>query len=150
MYEKISQIQVCCKSCQLSSIINLNPFFSTAIHIYINSRNLSTIIINSNPFLSTFIHYHQLSSIFSSSLIYSYSNLRPSTKGKHFREIFYVCNATFGRLKRKPFRCKTRRFCNYNCRVMSCFDARFINFCNKTYQFRGVEAFIEFQMIQKR
>ena len=44
-----------------------------------------------------------------------YSNLRPITERKHFREVFYVCNVTFGCLKRNPFRCKTGRFCNCNC-----------------------------------
>ena len=28
----------------------------------------------------------------------AYSNLRPSTKRKHFREFFYVCNVTFALL----------------------------------------------------
>ena len=40
-------------------------------------------------------------------------------------------------------------FCNCKCHVMSCFDARFI-FFYKTYQFRGVEACLGFQMMQKR
>ena len=78
-----------------------------------------------------------------------YTNLRPISTRNHFRTFFYVCSVTSGRLKRKPFRSKTRRFCNCNCRVMSNFDARFINFYCKTYQFRGVEACLGFQMRQK-
>ena len=73
-----------------------------------------------------------------------YSNLRPIIKRKHFGGFFYVCNVTFeyvSHLDAKP---------DGSVAVMSCFDARFMNFYYKAYQFRGVEACLGFQIQQKR
>ena len=68
------------------------------------------------------------------------AKLRPITKRKHSRRLFLRFNVTFGRLKWKPFRCKTRRFCDCNYHVRSCFDAGFINFYYKACKFRRVES----------
>ena len=80
-------------------------------------------------------------------MVYSY--LRSSTKRKHFREFFYVCNVTFGRLVRNHLDAKPDGSITANvmlCRVLM----HVLSFFYKTYQFRGVGACLGFQMIQKR
>ena len=71
-----------------------------------------------------------------------YSYLRASTKRKHFREYFYVCNVTFRRLKRKHSDAKPDgpRFCTGSTVLMHVIS----------FFYKGVEACLGFQMMQKR
>ena len=70
-------------------------------------------------------------------------------KPQTFREFFYVCNVTFGRLRRSHLDAKLDGSVTAN--VMLCHVLiTFYHFFHKTYQFRGVEACLRFQIIQKR
>ena len=76
-----------------------------------------------------------------------YSYLRPSPKRKHFRESFYVCHVT-RLVVWNGSHLDAKADGSVTANVMLCHALMHVFY--KKYKFRGVEACLGFEMIQKR